>query len=432
MDAITQTPQPIANEGSDRFIPVRKEDLANALIAQGAFAGTEECEQFRRFARTLRSICHYEYSETLDRLRDDYYYFSPEVAGLASTDRAKSDCAYDDLIRSLDGVLKDANFKELPHEDVADAHRRRTVPVEVKAEHDDFREVRFYRRGNHAEQIEIAEWFGLRRRKVEVDVFDDIVLVVAMKTKAEIGSRRELRFLERRKVVPGSVLLKYFRNIACGDLYALFPNARVVMSSFDKAFLGLPAIAGGIPILLKLYATISVLFLVAGVFLGGSTSVADADMKTALAALMGIVALGGFATRQWLKFQHRSLKYHMELAENIYYRNINNNAGIFDYLIATAEDQETKEAVLAYHFIRTAPSAPSAAELADRIEAWLAKNFEINLDFGVANALAQLDRFGLLRREGERLFVSPLDAAIPQLHRVWDDFFKREQAIECQ
>ena len=102
----------------------------------------------------------------------------------------------------------------------------------------------------------------------------------------------------------------------------------------------------------------------------------------------------------------------MELAENIYYRNINNNAGVFDYLIGTAEDQETKEAALAYHFIRTAPSAPTATELAGRIEAWLAENFEVNLDFEVANALAKLDRFGLLRREGERLFVSPLDAAI--------------------
>ena len=38
-------------------------------------------------------------------------------------------------------------------------------------------------------------------------------------------------------------------------------------------------------------------------------------MKTALAALMEIVALGGFAVRQWLKYQHQTLKYHMELAE---------------------------------------------------------------------------------------------------------------------
>jgi hypothetical protein len=196
----------------DQFIPVRKEDLLSALIKQGDLADPVERGLFLRFARTLRTICHYEYSETLDRLRDDYYYFNPEVAGHAAAHRAKSDYAYDDLIRSLDKVLKDANFEELPHEDVTDAHRKRTVPVEVKAEHDDFREVRFYKRGRHVEQFEVSEWLGLRRRKVEIEVFDDIVLVVAMKTQAEIGSRRELRILKRRKIIPGSVLLKYFRN----------------------------------------------------------------------------------------------------------------------------------------------------------------------------------------------------------------------------
>jgi hypothetical protein len=410
----------------DQFIPVRKEDLFSAVIKQGDLADPGERELFWRFARTLRTICHYEYSETLDRLRDDYYYFSPEIAGYAAVDSVKSDCAYDDLIRSLDKVLKDANFEELPHEDVTEAHRKRTVPVEVKAEHDDFREVRFYKRGRHVEQFQVSEWFGLRRRKVEIEVFDDIVLVVAMKNQAEIGSRRELRILKRRRIVPGSVLLKYFRNIACGDLYALFPNARVVMSNFDKAFLGVPAIAGGIPILFKLYATISVLFLVTGIYFGGSGSVADTDMKTALAALMGIVALGGFAVRQWLKYQHQTLKYHMELTENIYFRNVNNNAGIFDYLIATAEDQETKEAALAYHFIRKAEAAPTATEVAGRVETWLANNFAVNVDFKIANALETLNRFGLLRREGERLFVSPLEPAIAQLHQVWNNFFKRE------
>ena len=426
MDTTAKTSKLAESNRADQFIPVRKEDLSSALIKEGHLADPAERELFWRFARTLRTICHYEYSETLDRLRDDYYYFNPEVASHAAADRAKSDCAYDDLIRSLDKVLKDANFEELPHEEVTDAHRKRTVPVEVKAEHDDFREVRFYKRGRHVEQYEVRERFGLRRRKVEIEVFDDIVLVVAMKTQAEIGSRRELRILKRRKIVPGSVMLKYFRNIACGDLYALFHNARVVMSNFDKAFLGVPAIAGGIPIIIKLYATISVLFLVAGIYFGGSGSVADDDMKTALAALIGIVALGGFAVRQWLKYQHQTLKYHMELAENIYFRNINNNAGIFDYLIATAEDQETKEAALAYHFIRKAEVALTAAEVAGCIEAWLARNFAVNLDFKVADALRTLDRFGLVRREGEQLFVLPLEPAIEQLHQVWNNFFKRE------
>jgi hypothetical protein len=425
LDTIAKISDLAGSDRHDQFIPVRKEDLLSTLIKQGDLADPTECELFWRFARTLRTVRHYEYSDTLDRLRDDYYYFNPEVAGHAAADRAKSDDAYENLIRSLDKVLKDANFEELPHEDVAVAHRQRTVPIEIKAEHDDFRAVRFYKRGRHVEKLELTELFGLRRHEVETEVFDDIVLVVAMKTRAEIGSRRELRLLKRRKIVPGSVLLKYFRNIACGDLYALFPNARVVMSNFDKAFLGVPAIAGGIPILIKLYATISVLFLVAGIYLGGSGSVADADMKAALAALMGIVALGGFAVRQWLKYKHQTLKYHMELTENFYFRNVNNNAGVFDYLIASAEDQETKEAVLAYHFIRKAEVAPTATDVAGRIETWLARNFAANVDFKIANALETLDRFGLVRREGEKLFVLPLEPAIAQLHQVWNNFFKR-------
>jgi hypothetical protein len=90
----------------DQFIPVRKEDLFNALIQQGDLADPAERELFRRFARTLRTICHYEYSQMLDRLHDDYYYFNPEVAGHAAADLAKSDCAYEDLMRSLDKVSK--------------------------------------------------------------------------------------------------------------------------------------------------------------------------------------------------------------------------------------------------------------------------------------------------------------------------------------
>ena len=225
MDTTARISDLAESQRHDQFIAVCKEDLLSALIKQGDLADPVERELFWRFARTLRTICHYEYSETLDRLRDDYYYFNPEVAGHAAADRSKSEYAYDDLVRSLDKVLKDANFEELRHEDVAHAHRKRTVPVEVKAEHDDFREVRFYKRGRHVERLEVAKWFGLRRHEVKIEVFDDIVLVVAMKTQAEIGSRRELRILKRRKIIPGSVLLKYFRNIACGDLYALFPNA---------------------------------------------------------------------------------------------------------------------------------------------------------------------------------------------------------------
>ena len=118
MDTIARISDLAGSDRHDQFIPVRKEDLLSTLIEQGDLADPTERELFWRFARTLRTVRHYEYSDTLDRLRDDYYYFNPEVADHAAADRPKSDDAYENLIRSLDKVLKDANFEELPHERV--------------------------------------------------------------------------------------------------------------------------------------------------------------------------------------------------------------------------------------------------------------------------------------------------------------------------
>ena len=412
-----------ANDGLDQFIPVRKSDILSALVERGDCKSDADREKFRRFCDMLAAIYHYDYFQTLERLRNDYYYFSPEVAPHAVLERASRERCYGDLVQSLEQVLKDANFIALPHAEIGDAHRRRVGHrVEVKAPLHEFRDVRFWRRGRHSEHCEVTDWFGLHRRRVEAEVFDDVVLMVAMKPSDEIGSPRELKTLARRKIVPGSVLLKYFRNIASGDLHALFPNVRVVMSNRDKLMLGLPAIAGGIPILLKIYATVAVLFLVIGFYLGTKPSVADKDIATAFAALGGLMALGGFIVQQWVKYQWKSLRYQSELTDNVYYRNINNNAGIFDYLIGAAEDQECKEAFLAYHFLYTAAAPPTASELDARIEAWLRSTFGVEIDFAVNGALGKLEELGLLRRQQERLFVSPLDGALAQLRTVWDKF----------
>jgi hypothetical protein len=135
------------------------------------------------------------------------------------------------------------------------------------------------------------------------------------------------------------------------------------------------------------------------------------------------VALGGFIMRQWLRYQRQSLKYQKELGENVYFRNINNNAGIFDYMIGTAEDQECKEVFLAFYFLCTAATPPDEAALEDRIEAWLQQSFGVDVGFKVADALARLDRLGLLRRDGGRLSVLRLEEALLELEVVWGDFF---------
>jgi Protein of unknown function (DUF3754) len=213
----------------DQFIPVRKTDLLDALVEHGPFGSTAERESFRQVCRVLAAIYHYEYFEQLERLRHDYYYFNPELDPHARFDQSALDAAYADLVTSFAAVLKGANFVELSHAEIGQAHReRKAMRVKVEAPLDDFREVRFFRRGQHKDTVEIEAWYGLRKAPHEITVYDDVILFVATKPPAEITSKRQRKRLAQRRIRAGSVLIKYFRNIARSDLNALFPNVRVV------------------------------------------------------------------------------------------------------------------------------------------------------------------------------------------------------------
>ena len=95
-----------------------------------------------------------------------------------------------------------------------------------------------------------------------------------------------------------------------------------------------------------------------------------------------------------MKFQRQSLLHQKILSDNVYYRNVNNNAGIFDYIIGEAEEQECKEAFLAYYFLLAPGDGPTEDALDRRIEAWLQQTFGADVDFECDDALAKLDRLG--------------------------------------
>lgn len=406
----------------DRFIPVRKTDVLDALVGYGGVAAAD-ADKFRRLARLLGAIYHYDYFDRLEALRNDYYYFNPDLPHDAPVAAETLARAHDELVDTVVGVLKKADFVELMPDDIARSHRERhALKVEVALPSEGYREVRFFRRGHRRDTVDVADWFGLRKRRIEVDVYDHLVLMVMIKPAGEV-SPPLARHLAAKRLRPGTILIKVFRDIVRGDLKMLFPDVRVVLSLFDKVALGVPALVGGIPIILNLLPTISVLFLVAAAYLGVAGAVHDDDVKKALAALSGLVAFGGFLTRQWLKYQSQALKYHKEISDNVYFRNISNNAGALETIVGTAEEQECKEALLAYCFVATAAAPVTQAELARRIAAWLKDRFGVEVAFAVDEALAKLERLTLLRRDGDRLAAPPLDEALRTLDRVWGGFF---------
>src|SRR5262249_45644254 len=192
--------------GRDRFIPVRKADILDALIEHGHLRDGE-AEKFRLLARLLGAIYHYEYFDRLETLRNDYFHFNPDLPPELAVDPAVLARAHDEMIATLVGVLRKADFVEVAPEDVARAHRERPVlKVEIAIPAEDFREVRFFRRGHHRSTVEVKEWFGLRKREVEIDVYDHLVLMVMVKPQSEMKSTRLRHHLARSRLRPGTIL----------------------------------------------------------------------------------------------------------------------------------------------------------------------------------------------------------------------------------
>ena len=415
-----------APEQRDRVIRVRKTDLIDGLVAEGRLDAAGQ-SAFRRLARGLGAVFHYQYFEELDRLREVYFHFDPELDPLGCGPAPDFDVAYRSLSDEIVRVLTEANFVEIAHDEIMRAfteHAR--VRVKIKVSVEDYRDVRMFRRGHHTETIDVPIWLGLRKRKLDVVVYDDVVLMVATRPGGITPS--EARRLARmkgggQKIRSGAVLFKYFRHIARGDLESLFPNVRVVMSLTDHLTLGVPALVGGVPILLKLASTLTVLFVVAGFYLGLSGTIRDNDTEQALAALSGLFALGAFLLRQWGNFHRQSLIHQKQLTDNVYYRNINNNSGIFTYLIGEAEDQDWKEALLAYYGLLTASGPLSREALEARVEDLLARLFGVAADFEIGAALARLKSLDLVSESGGLLSVLPLRDALARLAREWQQFF---------
>lgn len=411
------------SELRDQSIPVGTPELIDALIAEGTLGSDADKARFRQFARVLALITHYEFFGDIERLRNAYRALDPDRAP-GHIDPAVYEKAYTDLREPLLVILHDAGFIEISHDEIARAHNERAeMPVEVRAALDEFREVRFFRRGAHRETLTVTDWFGWRKREIDAEVYDEVVLFVATRpeTTTQSGPRKRAR---RHRMRPGSVLLKSFRNIASADLNALFPNIRVVMSMSDRLILTIPAIAGGVPIILNLASTITVLFLVAGFYLGLVGAIKDDEMKTALAALSGLVALGGFIMRQFVSYQRRSLMYQQQLTDNIYFRNVNNNAGLFDGLIGEAEVQECKETLLAAFFLMTTRERMTQDALDRRIENWFKQRFNVDIEFEVADALAKLDRLGVLHRDGDVFLILSAHEILARFERRWTEIFR--------
>jgi hypothetical protein len=413
----------------NRFIPFRKKDII-AMCCDDMGADLAEADEFRNFCRILEALFHFESHDRLETLKNCYAPFNPDADTRSLIEYLPEEKfrLQKELVTEMTAVLDAANFEKITARDLEQALAEESLfKIRLEVDFNDFEDVIFFRRGESIRQETLVSFYGLRKKRFNFTNYDRVAVYIKFKDQHyfEERGRKNLNF------TPDSTIIKLFKNVPKADLEMLFPNSEVRMKTIDKLIIGVPAVVSGVVVVVtKLGATLLLIGSVLAFWLGLSKQEAELNQKHLVALGAGLATLGGFLFRQINKFKNRKIKFMKALTDNLYFKNLDNNAGVFHHLIDAAEEEEVKEAVLAYFFLLKKNEAVPKNVLDNHIEQWFESRWNCRIDFEIDDALEKLERLELVVREGEFLQSRPLAEAKQQLDHIWDNYFSFNQEPE--
>ncbi|MFO0616405.1 MAG: TMEM143 family protein [Polyangiaceae bacterium] len=385
-----------------RFIPFRRREIVDLLCREDPTPA-----RLRAFASLVETHFHALFHPRVEKLKEHYFPFSPDrdLRTLETWNDDDLEQHEAGLLEGLTAVLDDANYEEVTKSELDHALREQSLfRVTLSIDFNAFDRYALYRRGDVVHHVEVPRMF-FRKKTIAVPTFERVAMLVRFQSREYFEARKRKNFLFE----PGSVVIKLFKNVPKADLEMLLPTTEVRMSWRDGAVLVVPGLVGAIFILLKtatplLLAATILWSLFKAKFAKGEnpfdlalTYEHLAIIATATLALGGIVA---FVVKQWLNFKNRKMRFLKLLADNLYFKNLDNNEGVFLRLVDQAEEEESKELILAYAFLRrTGPMTEGALD--ELIERWIEERGKVAIDFEVDDALEKLVALGLVDVRGE-------------------------------
>jgi hypothetical protein len=266
-----------------------------------------------------------------------------------------------------------------------------------------FERLEMFARGAKVEQRELRSWRTFfRSQKISVPLYQRLALIVRMRD----AGHRERRVDARR------IYLKVFRDVPRQDLDMLLPETRFRMTLLDRGKVILPTVSG--------------LALAAFKLVKGVVVLAFAGIYGTLAVLGLVGGTVGYGVKSFFEYLRTKNKYQLNLTRSLYYQNLDNNAGVLYRLLDEAEEQEFREATLAYALLRRGAGVAGWSErrLDQEAESYLTRILGISVDFEVGDALGKLERWGCAARTDDGLWrATPLAEALAGLDRAWDGCF---------
>ncbi len=374
----------------DRFIPIRYHELADEL-ASVHFPSGDGRERFLAVAERIWDVILQEATWFEARLADAYATFNPDRDTLTreQVDPEARQAARDRLTGSLQYLFGKANFEPVTEDELLDAvTEANTQGLRLTLDESQIDEISLFFRGKGIVSRKERSWrTRFRMRDVDTPVYRRFAVVVRLHDDP-------------------SLYLKLFKNIPRMDIEALLPHAQVAMNLIDRFKLagsGAGAIGGSLWKLVQLVG-------------GAATKLAAIWSQLLWVLLVGLVML---AVRTFTGY--RNIRTHRDAlrTRNLYFQNLDNNAGVVHSLVAMVCEEEAKEAVLAYALcLSTRTRTRDKHDLDARVEAFLRERYGARMNFEIADAVETLTRLKLWSDEKAFTALDP-QTAETQLTEHW-------------
>ena len=383
----------------EHFIPIRCADLIDVLATDRGLHPDQamtaaDQKQFRHFASLLMNHYHREYHGRLLKLKDAYAPFDPDAdtKTLRTLSPEQRQQEQDKLFSEFSSLLEKANYHRMTRDEIQKSMEGASYwGIKMSVDWAVFDHIEIYNRGATIGQRYKRHWLKRwQRLPLPVPTFQRMAIIVKQAPHRRLGRNADTEH----------IFLKLFKDIPQMDLEMLLPGTRIKMRWADRGKLGASFFGSVGYVAWKISESLT------------------AILTASLWALYGPLALVlGYGYKTWAGFNKTKQNYMLQLTQSLYYQNLDNNGGVIYRLLDEAEDQESREAMLAYFYLwRYANERGwTAAELDDFVELDLEKKLNMPVDFEIGDAIGKLERLQLLVKDGDRYRVRPIDVATAML-----------------
>ncbi len=399
--AFSQTFQIRSIDVREKALPIRPGDLTRLLLAQPGLS-KEEHDGLGRLGLLLGAVFHSEFYERIRELKELFAPLDPDsdYVKIAGYSKLRTEHSDEEFLPPFQAMMQRANYRQLDVKVIEEAVQApNELGLTYQPDFAQFEHLKVYVRGyTKIPRVFRSLSTRFRKRTVWLDAYQRMVVMLKFKPDPKLDPY----------VRSDAIYLRMFKDVPHVDMEMHLPEqgTRVKMRWIDKAQIASPMVMGIPTLIYKLVV---------------------ASLISPLVLATMLIAPISAGINSFFGFQRAKHKHLSSMIRNLYYLTLANNSSVLTRIIDSAEEEEYKEAMLAYFFLWRAGLSGetlSGKDLDHRIEGFLRDVSGVEINFEIGDALGKLFRLGLADRdETGALRVLPIDQALIALDQRWDNAF---------